>query len=412
MTTAHNRRLQTGIDLLVTSNLTALRLSLASMRRIPAWPRGGSDDSPPPKGGRRDIAVALGLAVLATGDLPEGVVKWQPISTITALIAVTATYWRRRRPLAMLVITFGTLFAADVASGLTNTQLETTFGQVLALGLIVYALGRWGTWRAIIIGVSVATTLSVAGEVVTAVPNWEQQLTDALTWGILLAAGIAVRYRSALQRTRADQIRLEERERIARDLHDVVAHHVSAIAIQAEGARAISRTDPGAAVTALETIHATASATLNEMRHMVSILRDNTEPGALTPSDDVSELEVLLNDPSLGTPVELRVTGDLNTLPASVRAAILRISQEAVTNARRHSTNAQSIQVTIECSDQNVELSVTDDGDHVSSAVAMGYGIIGMTERSALLGGTLVAAPLSSRGWRVQATIPIESPSP
>ncbi|MFV1989891.1 MAG: histidine kinase [Acidimicrobiales bacterium] len=379
------------------------------MKRIPAWPRSGSLDPTPLPAGRRDIAVALALALLAAGDIPEGVVRWQPASAIAALIAVTATYWRRRQPLAMLVVAFGVQFAAELASGLTDNQLETAFGHVLALGLLVYALGRWGTWRATIIGVGFTSALSVAGELITAVPNWEQQLIDVLTWGMLLAAGIAMRYRSALQRTRADQIRSEERERIARDLHDVVAHHVSAIALQAEGARAISSTNPKAAVTALETIHATASDTLNEMRKMVAILRDKNEPSELTPGGTISELEDLLDHSSLGIPISFHVSGDLDTLPPRVSTAILRITQEAVTNARRHSTNSQAIKVDIECHERTIELTITDDGDHVSSSGHEGYGILGMTERSALLGGTLTAAPLDDRGWQVHASIPIES---
>lgn len=379
------------------------------MRRIPGWPRSGSADPPPPPAGRRDIAIAATLALIAIADIPEGVATWQPASAIAALVAVGATYWRRSQPLTALAAGFTAQFATDVGSGIVDTEAESTFGHVLALGVLVYAISRWGTWRAITIGLTVAVGLSVAGETVTAVPVWDQQFTNALIWGMFAAAGIAVRYRDASQRTRADQIRSEERERIARDLHDVVAHHVSAIAIQAEGARAGAHSNPDKAIGALETIHATASTALAEMRHMVGILRDSTEPGRLTPEANVHELPHLLTNQTQGPPVGVTLGPGLESLSSAVTSAVLRIAQEAVTNARRHSRNARSVEVNVQRQEHHVEITVVDDGDRVSPGPRHGYGIIGMTERCAMLGGTLTAEPLHDRGWRVQATIPIES---
>lgn len=349
------------------------------------------------------------LALLAVADIPEDVALWQPVSVLAALVAAGATYWRRGQPLAAITIGFTAQFAADVGSGLVDVEAETTFGHVLVLGVLVYALSRWGTWRSITIGLTVALGFSIVGEAVTAVSLWDEQLTNLLIWGMLAAVGVAVRYRGALQRARTEQIRSEEREGIARDLHDVVAHHISAIAIQAEGARAAAQSNPDQAFSALETIHATASTALTEMRHMVAILRDDTEPGRLTPHADVHELQNLLTDQTHGPPVEVTVGTNLDTLSSSVTAAVLRIAQESVTNARRHSRNARSVDVSVQRHEHQVEITVIDDGDRVSPTANSGYGIIGMTERCTMLGGTLTAGPLRDRGWRVHATIPIES---
>lgn len=381
---------------------------MLAMRRIPGWPRTGSVDPPPPPTSRRDIAIAVVLVLVALADIPEGVAMWQPASFLTVLVASLASYWRRGHPLAAATAGFGAQLVADVASGIAGTEFQATLGHIIVLGVLVYALGRWGTWRAIVIGFASATAFAVVGEAATAVPKWAQLADDALIWGIAAAGAIALRYRAALLRTRAEQIRSEERERIARDLHDVVAHHVSAIAIQAEGARAAAHDHPDQAVAALETIHTTASTTLTEMRRMVSILRDDTEVGTLAPKANVEELRQLLAEPNVGPPVDLTLSDNLDTLSPSVAAAVLRITQEAVTNARRHSHNARSVDVSVERLDRSVEINVTDDGDRTLAAMGNGYGIIGMTERCTMLGGTLTAAPLRPRGWRVSATIPID----
>ncbi len=311
-----------------------------------------------------------------------------------------------------VVVSLLALFAVDIAAGLSENTAETTFGHVLTLGLLIYALARWGTWRNTAIGIAFALSVAILGEAMSVAPNWEQQTSDLLTWGMFGATGIALRYRAALQQLRSEQIRSDERVRIARDLHDVVAHHVSAIAVQAEGAKAIARSDPQRALMSFDTIHDTAKTTLNEMRQMVAILRDDTASGELSPSASVRELPSILEDANDGLVLNVRFEGDVDSIPAPTTAALLRIAQEAVTNARRHAFHAQSIEVWVKRDEQNVQLTVTDDGAPVAGTNPSGYGILGMTERSTLLGGALTAEPLTDRGWQVQAIIPNGELSP
>lgn len=390
------------------STRTASTSIVDPMRWIPAWPTSGTVDAPSAPS-RRDLYIVFALGVFVVADIPEDVATWQPASMIAGFTAAIATYWRRPFPLGALAVGFGAQFAADVAAAVTGNQIQSTTGHVFGLGLLAYAVCRWGTWRAMAVGLALALALPLVGEAVVAGTNWDQQVSDQLLIGLMAAIGIAVRYRSVSERARANQIRSEERERIARDLHDVVAHHVSAIALQAEGATAAADTNPAAAIEALEHIHEMASTTLSEMRTMVTTLRDESEPGALSPNTSLHELHDLLAL-SEELPVELRITGDVETLPSSTTTALLRITQEGVTNARRHSRNAKSISAVIERCDATVEVTITDDGDRVGLATTNGYGIIGMTERCSLLGGELSAAPSPDGGWRVHATIPTSSP--
>lgn len=385
------------------------------MRWIPPWPHTRSADPPPPSPGRRDVVAAFILALFAVADIPEGVTVWEPASSISVLVAVVATYWRRRFALVVLTVAFGARFAAEVASGMAESEMQATLGHVVLLGVLVYSMGRWSSWRDFAVGIGIVSALAIGGEVLTAKQDWTQQFNDALIWGMLAATGLTVRYRDALQRMRADKIRAVERERIARDLHDVVAHHVSAIAIQAEGARAAAEANPMVAVDVLETIHATASLTLTEMRRMVAVLRDDTpsslgENDLLAPQASIAELGSLLGDPGPpGLPVRLTLGTNLESLPSEVTAAVLRITQEAVTNARRHSHNARVIDVSIERHPDRVEIAVVDDGSRVVRSLENGYGIVGMTERCEILGGSLVAGSQHIGGWGVHAIIPLES---
>ncbi|MFC7480182.1 sensor histidine kinase [Luedemannella flava] len=198
---------------------------------------------------------------------------------------------------------------------------------------------------------------------------------------------------------------LLERARIARDLHDTVAHHVSAIAIRAQAGLAVAPGRPEAATEALRVIEAEASRTLAEMRAMVRALRGDV-PAQRSPGPRVEDLRQLAAAPG-GPPVDIELIGDLADLPAPVGAAIYRLAQESVTNARRHARHATRIAVRVAADDAEVRLRVTDDGDAgTSRSTAPGYGLLGMTERAGLLGGTCEAGPNPDRGWTVTAVLP------
>ena len=199
---------------------------------------------------------------------------------------------------------------------------------------------------------------------------------------------------------------VHEREQLARELHDTVAHYVSAIAIQAQAGRTLAASQPDAAVEALEVIEQAASRTLTEMRNMVRVLREGEEPD-LAPQRSVDDIERLAHSTGDRPRVDVELSGDLDDLRPSVEAAIYRIAQESITNAVRHARHATRINVSVTGDDDYVHVTVRDDGDASSTGRnSSGFGLAGMTERATLLGGTLEAGPGSDKGWMVNAVLP------
>ena len=216
--------------------------------------------------------------------------------------------------------------------------------------------------------------------------------------------GIAVRYLSSTRLRELDQVKLRERAQLARELHDTVGHHVSAIAIRAQAGQLLASTQPNAAVDALAVIEREASQALAEMRVVVGGLRDG-ESAPLTPQPRVAELEQLASDD--GPDVRINRSGDLDDLTPAMDTAIYRIAQESVTNAVRHGAHVTRIDVGVVGDTDRVHVTVTDDGDaNVNGRGVDGFGLVGMAERATILGGTLDAGPQPGRGWRVHAVLP------
>jgi len=236
---------------------------------------------------------------------------------------------------------------------------------------------------------------------------------DIIGGGIFLLfpplLGFEIRFYSRWREQQIEQAKTSEREMIARELHDTVAHHVSAIAIQAQAGLAVAKTKPDAAITALEVVEEQAARTLNEMRSMVGTLREG-DAVELAPQSGVNDIARLDQTSHEGPEVKVELNGDLSALRPSVDAALYRLAQESITNATRHAHNATLVRVCIDGDDDAIQLTVTDDGDRVSGLEGQnGYGILGMAERAKLLGGSLSAGPGPRRGWMVSATIPREA---
>jgi signal transduction histidine kinase len=346
------------------------------------------------------VGVFVPLAVL------EGVLRtdlpWRVVSVIVAVGLVPTLLWRRTRPLLMVAICFVATSVAPLVLGGGSFQMYT----MVYMLVLPYALFRWGSGREAAIGFAimfVAVCLSMLSE--------RTIFSDVVGGFAVLfattALGGAFRYRTGARMRALDQVKLLEREQLARDLHDTVAHHVSAMAIRAQAGLATSATHPNAATDALRVIAAEASRTLAEMRVMVRVLRRN-QPAELEPSRRIADLEQLASDARVGPSVDVKISGDLDDSDPSVGAAIYRIAQESITNARRHARNATRIEVRVAADDTSVHLTVTDDGDagSVHSAGSPGYGLIGMTERADLLGGTCEAGQNPDGGWTVTAVLP------
>jgi len=222
--------------------------------------------------------------------------------------------------------------------------------------------------------------------------------------------GALVRSWTTSRAREIDQVRLRERQQLARELHDTVAHHVSAMVIRAQAGRVVATSDPVAAIDALRVIEAEGSRTLAEMRTMVGALRDR-EDADLAPQNGVADIERLARSVDDEPRVRVRLAGDLDELSPAIGSAAYRIAQESVTNAVRHARTATRIDVQVVGDENAVRLTVSDDGDLVHpSSVAAGYGVVGMSERATLLGGTLEAGPGPERGWVVDAVLPRAGP--
>jgi signal transduction histidine kinase len=214
--------------------------------------------------------------------------------------------------------------------------------------------------------------------------------------------------RQAMVDTLQDQAAMGERARIARDLHDVVAHHVSAIAVQAESARLTTEGLPAEGRAHFEAIGQTARDALAEMRRLLGVLREDVDvEAARDPQPGLARLNELVDTArASGTPVRLTLSGDVAPLPPGVDLCAYRILQEALTNARRHAAGAQ-VDVELEYGSDLLRLRVRDHGQTAIAPDLDGHGLLGMRERAIMVGGTLGAGAADGGGFAVEAELPI-----
>ncbi|GAB5534873.1 MAG: histidine kinase [Rubricoccaceae bacterium] len=351
--------------------------------------------------------VALGVTDELTSDGTEMRLLAAGLSTLVPL----AILWRRSRPLLALIVPLAVrvVWGAEYSSlGVVWGADNSLVGVDLSLMVLTYALLRWGAGRSIAIGaglvaVAVAVQLGEAWSAGAYGLFGASILDAAFRWLAPAAAGYAFRQRDAASRARVLDARRSERVEIARELHDTLAHHVTAIAIQAQAARAVAPTRPEAAVEALAAIEEAASRVLVEMRATVGALRNGGE-AERAPGRGVADLRGLASAGD-GAPVEIDVADSLGPLSPTVEAGLFRVAQEAVTNAHRHARQAQQITVSLTAEGNDVTLLITDDGKPTRSGTP-GFGLVGMKERAELLGGELVAGPAPEGGWQVRAVLP------
>lgn len=236
---------------------------------------------------------------------------------------------------------------------------------------------------------------------------------------LMLAAALggAVRYRAVARTQVIEPAKLQERAELARELHDTVAHHVSAIAIQAQAGLVLARPSaPSDVIEALETIDREAATTLAEMRAIVSALRD-AGTSSLAPACRLGDIEWLSMRMPGSLRVEVALHGQLDGLTPPLEAALYRVAQESITNVQRHAVGATRADINITGTTSAVHLTVTDDGvrsvhTRKSNGHGLdGHGLVGMTERVELLNETLSAGPSPERGWTVTAVLPREVPA-
>lgn len=402
----------------------------------------------PPVRVRRDwvLVGVVGAALLIEGlvrpDLP-----WRWLQVAAALALVPTLLWRRTHPLLPVVGTTVVSAAVMLVMGGDGDLVTAVYGTIL-----VYALFRWGSGRQMVLGAGLlAATLGLTWGLGHA--TGADTVGGASVVAMLAASGLAVRFRSTAQRRALAQARAQERERIARDLHDVVGHHVSGIAVRAQAGLAAAEAGVrahGAGVRdvrggrgtagdpleeALRVIETEAKNTLVEMRTLVRTLREDeqgtdgaarvraptapadpgTRPGAssigiVEPGPRAVDVVRLAAGPPSSVVVTVR--GDVESVRPRVGEAAYRIAQESVTNARRHARGATRVEVVLTVEGAVLTLRVSDDGKPTAAPFTPGNGIAGMRARAGELGGDVAAGPEPSGGWAVEVVLPLTGVHP
>jgi signal transduction histidine kinase len=336
-----------------------------------------------------------------------------PALLLGATLVTWPLGWRCRRPW----LVYGLVLAGVmIGSGLDP------WGRLLALAIAAYTLGASrSAWLLTLAAIVVPATFALivfGGQI----PPLSRFVGPYVVLGVPWLAGYAIaqqRRRAEASQDKAARLEQEqalatqaaladERARIARELHDVVAHHVSVMVIQAGAARQVLETAPEQAKTALQTVEATGREALSEMRHMVGLLSPDGSQLGLAPQPGVLQLEALVQRVSeAGLPVVLRVEGQAHTLPAGVDLAAYRIIQEALTNALTHASQAKT-EVVLRYGATGLAVEVLDEGREAAGATgrSTGHGLVSMRERTALYGGTFEAGPRPDHGYGLKAWLP------
>jgi signal transduction histidine kinase len=377
-----------------------------------------------------DWALALGLAVLFLLEVwtidpshPPGDVgseffssRERALAAAVGLIFVLSLAWRRRASLVVLALAIA---MSVVANAVVVLDAATT--PAVALAIAAYSVGAHTEGRRAavgVVGVAAVIAANVAGQF-----SFGDLLFVAMILGGAWLAGRAMRYRRERERTlerltidlereREEKARAavaEERVRIARELHDVVAHAISVIVLQARGGRRSLATDPEETREALDTIEATGSQALAEMRRLLGMLRRDDEQIALAPQPSLRHLDALAAQVrEAGLPVDLSVEGEPIELPPGVDLSAYRIVQEALTNALKHAGPARA-RVLVRYGKDDLELEIADTGLAAGASDGEGHGLVGMRERVSLYGGKIEAGPRDGGGFAVRARLPLDS---
>ncbi|MFI9575712.1 sensor histidine kinase [Microbispora rosea] len=332
---------------------------------------------------------------------------------VVCVIALARRFDPARAAAAGLAVAATAVLAARFADLSSEPGPGMALGLAVLVGTAVRALPVVTACGVAAGGLAVATgSLLTAHTLAAGVPSVTAM--NVLVWAAAVVAGLFPRLLDARRRAVAEGVRRAERLRLARELHDVVAHHVTGIVVQAQAARLVAHKSPGKAGDALAEIEAAGSDALAAMRRVVGLLRDPDEPAARAPGGPggLGGLDELVGRfEAGGRAVRLRLPDEEETAtwPPEVAGTVYRVVQESLTNISRHAPNSRSVTVSVERARETLTVEVADDSPRGPSRHHQrgGYGLIGMRERVEALGGTLRAGPRPGSGWSVRATLPV-----
>ena len=389
-----------------------------SARRWAGW---GAGDS-------FDLSLMLALAGTAQYEiwvrpLFDDGIPGPRLPNAALLLLITAPLaWRRRAPTVVFVVVFASV-GLQVSLIDHVHSVQPPFQHWIALLVVFYSLGVHAERRRALVAGAIGGAVLVGGDLVNLLTGGANLEDTVPAWFMLAASygvGLALRgqrVQSTLLTQRADRLErervqkegqavAEERARIARELHDIVAHAISVMVVQAQAGQRVLEGEQASAREALGSIETTGRQALVEMRRLLGVLRIEDRELALGPHPRLADLEVLAERVrQAGLPVELQVEGEPAQLPPGVDLSGYRIVQEALTNALRHAMPA-SARVIVRYRPADVELEITDDGRGSVAVREGGLGLVGMRERAELVGGAVESESNGGRGYTVRARLP------
>jgi len=392
----------------MTEVAAAVRTAREAIRRHPWW---------------SDSALALALTVIAVGSTVVARTRYGfPVPVLAAVVTLFTTLpiaLRRYRPVAVLATTV----TAETLLLIFSSDSQVPLGVIVALYTVAAYCERRVSIRA---AAWVALPITV-GVTVNNGPHAGRVIPELAVFAIAWLVGDNLRTRRAylaelearaarLEREReekAERAVIEERARIARELHDVIAHNVSVMVVQASAGEEVFDEDPERARESLSAVSSTGRAALAELRRLLGVIRAEDDPAgevSYAPQPGIEYLDELLGQVrETGLPVELSVIGEPRRLPEGIGLCAYRIIQEALTNTLKHA-DASGAQVNVRYVADALELQVVDDGRGSTpvNGETGGHGLIGMRERVALFGGELTISPRAGRGYEVRARLPLE----
>lgn len=368
-----------------------------------------------------DAAIALALAALGVVEVATGAVGGAAGAAVpTSLAGALVVAWRRRFPVSVAALAIGTL-ALQTALGVPPDSIASLVAALLAIysaaeyrplapAIAALSLVLVGAWASVLFSDGGASDFAYvlflvgsawgAGRVVRGLGLHAERLEDRA---------------ARLEREQEERARAAaeaERARIARELHDIVAHGVSVMVVQAGAAERMLGSDPAGAREALRSVRDTGSQALVEMRRMVGLLRIGGDAQELAPQPGLGDLDELVRQVrDAGLSVEVRVEGEPQPLQRGIDLSAYRILQEALTNARKHAGPAHA-RLTVRWLPTILELEVQDDGAGRANGAGGGHGLVGMRERVSFYGGQLEAGNRPEGGYSVRARLPLSRTVP
>ena len=379
-----------------------------------------------------DVAVAVLVGVLSLFDVAAASAERLPgerpadgLAYALVVLAAVSLVWRRRVPIGVLAVVTGAVavfWLRDHGAFLSALGLPALFA------VAAHEEHRVRAWVAMAVSV---VALMVAGSFgLLDDPDGYQYLTALSVFGFLagaIIAGLVVRNRERIfvdterraaeaeadRLAEAERAVARERNRIAREMHDVVAHSMSVVAVQAAAGREIVHSDPDKAAHVFARIEAVGRESLMELRRMLGVLREvGDESASLAPQPGVAEIaDAVEQSNAAGVATQLIVSGEQRPLPAGVELTVFRIVQEALTNVRKHAGRPAAATVSIDYRPDAVVLEIVDDGRGAAtslSGMGSGHGLLGMHERVEIYGGELSASPRPGGGFAVRASLPLD----